>query len=91
MKYELRYYMMCGRDGSVSDKDTVRIIEAGDDKNAIENGNKFLKDSHSGTTLRPWYPVLFDGARPVAIGDPGYPPLAHHLSFICKTRELISA
>ena len=43
MKYELRYYKMSGVDGSISDKDSIRMIEAKDDKRAIKAREQVFK------------------------------------------------
>lgn len=87
MKYELVYYLMCIRDGDTSENQHTREIKAENDENAVEIASRFLQAEYSGTSVRPWYPMLFQGnERLVAVSDPAYPPEAHELALnYCAT------
>ena len=89
MTYELRYYLMCGVDGDVDEKQTTRELSASDDVQAIGTANDILKREKSGLVI-PWAPMLYQGERRVAISDPSYPPRAHHLAWVCSTKELVA-
>ena len=90
MKYRLEYYLMCGIDGSIDfeDKNTSDIL-ASNDVEAIQTSNTFLRNRKIGSVI-PWAPALYEGVRQVAKSDPAYPPHAHHLSWICQTRQLVA-
>lgn len=89
MNYELRYYLMCNVDGDVDEKQTTREVPASDDAEAIRIANDVLKRDKSGLAS-PWAPMLYQGERKVATSDPSYPPRAHHLAWVCSTKELVA-
>ena len=89
MNYELRYRLMCTVDGDVDEKQSTKQISASDDIEAISMANDILKRERSGLVI-PWAPMLYQGERRVAISDPSYPPRAHHLAWVCSTKELVA-
>lgn len=90
MNYELRYRLMCGIDGSVDfyEKETTKEVSASSDDQAIQTANEFLLQ-RTGSVI-PYAPMLYQGERQVAISDPSYPPRAHHLAWVCATKELVA-
>lgn len=89
MNYELRYYLMCGVDGDVDEKQTTREIPASDDTEAIRVANDVFKQEKSGLAI-PWAPMLYLGELKVATSNPSYPPQAHHLAWVCATKEPVA-
>jgi len=88
MNYELLYHLMCTVDGTFDKKTSARQIVANDDVEAIRIANDILAQEKSGLVI-PYAPRLHQGERAVAMSDPAYPPRAHHLSWVCATKEEI--